>query len=216
MSILANCFYFLWKITAPRPSVLNFWGQFVKFCQKSSGQTVKKRLCGCGLRRMLFKILCSAHIRPSRYHFFHPMIYHHTWYHDITKCRELGGSVCILCHASDNDGWPAGWSHLPVLGLFLLASTDQDADFLNGYRDWKCFHPWLPLLWTVRWSWLALLIHFESKMFPNRSDGFSLSSFSSISGLVSSLLALAGSIDTGLSLIARPATCISNSSIKSS
>ena len=71
-------------------------------------------------------------------------------------------------------------------------------------------------LWTVRRSWLALLIRFESKMLPNRSDGFSLSSYSSISGLVSSLLALAGSTDTGLSLIARPATCISNSSIKSS
>ena len=29
-------------------------------------------------------------------------------------------------------------------------------------------------LWTVRRSWLALLIRFESKMLPNRSDGFHL------------------------------------------
>ena len=61
-SILANCFYFLRKITALWPSILNFWGRFVKFCQRSSGQTIKKRLCGRGLRRMLLKILCSAHI----------------------------------------------------------------------------------------------------------------------------------------------------------
>jgi len=44
-SILANCLYFLRKITALRPSVLNFWGRLVKFCQKSSGQTGKKWLC---------------------------------------------------------------------------------------------------------------------------------------------------------------------------
>ena len=41
-SILANYFYFLRKITAQRPSVLNFRGRLVKFCQKSSGQTVRK------------------------------------------------------------------------------------------------------------------------------------------------------------------------------
>ena len=43
-SILANYFYFLRKITAQRPSVLNFRGRLVKFCQKSSGQTVRKWL----------------------------------------------------------------------------------------------------------------------------------------------------------------------------
>ena len=43
-SILANYFYFLRKITAQRPSVLNFRGRLVKFCQKSSGQTVRKLL----------------------------------------------------------------------------------------------------------------------------------------------------------------------------
>ena len=40
-SILANYFYFLRKITAQQPSVLNFRGRLVKFCQKSSGQTVE-------------------------------------------------------------------------------------------------------------------------------------------------------------------------------
>ena len=44
-SILGNCLFFLWKITALQPSVLNFWGWLIKFCQKSSGQTVKKWLC---------------------------------------------------------------------------------------------------------------------------------------------------------------------------
>ena len=43
-SILANYFYFLRKITALRPSVLNFRGRLAKFCQKSSGQTVRKWL----------------------------------------------------------------------------------------------------------------------------------------------------------------------------
>ena len=64
-SILANYFYFLRKITAQRPSILNFGGRLVKFCQKSSGQTVKKWLFGRGLRRMLLKILCSAHISSA-------------------------------------------------------------------------------------------------------------------------------------------------------
>ena len=40
--------------------------------------------------------------------------------------------------------------HLPVLGPFLPASTDQDADSSNGCRDWKCFYPWLPLLVNTR------------------------------------------------------------------
>ena len=44
VSILANCFYFLRKITALRPSVLNFWGRLVEFCQKCSEQTTKKWL----------------------------------------------------------------------------------------------------------------------------------------------------------------------------
>ena len=44
-SILANYFYFLRKITALRPSVLNFWSRLIEFCQKSSEQTVKKWLC---------------------------------------------------------------------------------------------------------------------------------------------------------------------------
>ena len=43
-SILANYFYFLRKITAQRPSVLNLRGRLVTFCQKSSGQTVRKWL----------------------------------------------------------------------------------------------------------------------------------------------------------------------------
>ena len=150
----------------------------------------------------------------------HDITFFTPWYiitHDITIL--LGGSVCVLCHASDNDGWPAGRSRLPVL---LLASTDQDADFSNGCGDWKCFHPWLPLLVDIRGTLDGqaivacpshpLWIQNASK----QERCFSLSSYSSISDLVSSLLALAGSTDTGLSLIARPATCISNSSIKSS
>ena len=61
-SILANCFCFLWKITALWPSVLNFWGWLVKFCHKSAGQTVKNACVSCGLRRILLEILCSVHI----------------------------------------------------------------------------------------------------------------------------------------------------------
>ena len=34
VSTLANCFYFLWKVTALQASILNFWGRLVKFCQK--------------------------------------------------------------------------------------------------------------------------------------------------------------------------------------
>ena len=40
-SILANCFYFLRKITALRPSVLNFEVNSLSFAKKGSEQTVK-------------------------------------------------------------------------------------------------------------------------------------------------------------------------------
>ena len=142
------------------------------------------------------------------------MIYHHTWYHDITKCRELGGSVCVLCHASDNDGC---WT-ITLARAWPLSTCK--------YRSGCRFFKWLWRLEVFPSMASTSCRHtrhfgrsggrFESKMLPNRSDGFSFSSYSSISGLVSSLLALAGLTDTGLSLIARPATCISNSSIKSS
>ena len=45
-SILANYFYFLRKITALRPSILNFLRSAHRvFPKKNSEQTVKKRLC---------------------------------------------------------------------------------------------------------------------------------------------------------------------------
>ena len=44
-SILVNCFYFLRKITALRPSILNFEVGSSSFAKKSSEQTVKKWLC---------------------------------------------------------------------------------------------------------------------------------------------------------------------------
>ena len=43
-SILPNCFYFLRKITALQPSVLNFWGRLVEFCQKFGLLVVTRRL----------------------------------------------------------------------------------------------------------------------------------------------------------------------------
>ena len=98
--------------------------------------------------------------------------------------------------------------HLPVLGLFLPTSTDQDDDSSNGCRGWKCFHPWLPLLVdtcgtiypTVRRLWLAFLVCFESKMLPNRSNEILLSNYFDFGfGFV---VAGISSIDTGLSLIA--------------
>ena len=53
-SILANCFYFLRKITALRPSVLNFWSRLVKFCQKFWTNRQKMALLVMGLiQRML-------------------------------------------------------------------------------------------------------------------------------------------------------------------
>ena len=72
-SILANCFYFLQKIAALRPSVLNLWGRLVKFCQ-----TIKNGSVGCGLWRTVLKILCSAHISSV------------AWY-----CHRLDLDTCV-------------------------------------------------------------------------------------------------------------------------
>ena len=64
-SILANYFYFLRKITALRPSILNFRGRLVKFWQKFLDKPPKNGFVSRGLRRMLLKILCSAHISSA-------------------------------------------------------------------------------------------------------------------------------------------------------
>ena len=124
-----------------------------------------------------------------------------------------------LAHGGNHTGrqWPQGRktassaatsSCFPMLGLFLYTcSTDQDADSSNGCRDWKCFHLWLPLHVDTRGTLygqaiMACLSHpLQIQNLPNRSNGFRLAT-SSTSGLVSSSPALAGSIDTGLSLIA--------------
>ena len=63
-SILSNWFYFLRKITALRPSVLNFWGRLIEFCQVLN-KTTKNGFVGRGLRRTVIKILCSAHISST-------------------------------------------------------------------------------------------------------------------------------------------------------
>ena len=60
-SILANCFYFLRKITALRPSVLNFEVDS-SFAKKVLNKPSKNGFVGRGLRRTVLKILCSAHI----------------------------------------------------------------------------------------------------------------------------------------------------------
>ena len=103
--------------------------------------------------------------------------------------RELGGSVGILCHTSD--------SGLPVLGLFLPASTDQDADSSNGCIDWKCFHPWLPLLVDTRGTLdgqaFVACLSSNPKCFQTRAMGFHLATSSTL-GSVSSSPALVGSI----------------------
>ena len=83
----------------------------------------------------------------------------------------------------------------------LPASTDQDDDSSDGCRDWKCFHPWLPLLVDTR--------HFERsgdrglpfssasnpECFQTGAIVFRLAT-SSILGSVSSSPTLAGPIDT--------------------
>ena len=61
-SILANSFYFLRKIITLRPSVLNFWGRLVKFCQKCF---VKKWLCWSWFTKKGTQNLCSAHISSA-------------------------------------------------------------------------------------------------------------------------------------------------------
>ena len=68
----------------------------------------------------------------------------------------------------------AGRSRLPVLGLFLLASTDQDADFSNGCGDWKCFHPWLPLLVDIRGTLDGLAAALNPKCFQTGAMVFRL------------------------------------------
>ena len=106
--------------------------------------------------------------------------------HDITILQEIS-----LCLAS----------------FFLPASTDQDAHSSNGCRDWKCFHPWLPLFVDTRGTLdgqaivacLSRLLQIQ-KCFQTGVIVFHLAT-SSISASVSSLPALAGSIDTDLSLI---------------
>ena len=50
-SIQPHCLYSLHQITALRPSILNFWGRLVEFCQKSSEQTVKKWHCWLRFRK---------------------------------------------------------------------------------------------------------------------------------------------------------------------
>ena len=64
-SILANCFYFLLKITALRPSVLNFEVGSLSFAKKVLNKPSKNGFVGCGLQRTALKILCSVHISSA-------------------------------------------------------------------------------------------------------------------------------------------------------
>ena len=64
-SILVNYFYFLRKITAQRPSILSFRGRLVSFAKKVLDKPSENGFFGRGLRRMLLKILCSAHISSA-------------------------------------------------------------------------------------------------------------------------------------------------------
>ena len=56
VSILANCLYFLRKITALRPSVLNFEVDSSSFAKKVLDKLAKNGCVGRGLRRILLKI----------------------------------------------------------------------------------------------------------------------------------------------------------------
>ena len=76
---------------------------------------------------------------------------------------------------------------------------------IRSCRDWKCFHPWLPLLVDIHgWSGncgLPFLFASNPKCFQTGVMVFCLAT-SLILGSVSSSPALAGSIHTRFSLIA--------------